>query len=251
MRGLLCLAALAAPLLAAPAFADADPPFVTGRPGQTESPISVPKGDWQVESELAGYARGGGAESWSAAATTLRYGIAHGADMELVVAPYLRSRADGETTDGFGDVSLRARRTFFGEDGGPAFALIGYVTLPTSRDGLGADKVEGGLIATGVVDLSERTNLTLTIGAAAIHDGAYEGDVSAGAALGYAFTDRLSGYVELFGERAAFDEETAATFDVGGAYLLNDVTQLDAGINLALTDAADDATVFLGWSHRF
>jgi hypothetical protein len=253
------IALLLGVLLAAPCASGQEPAFVTGRPGNTESPISVPKGYFQVETELAAYAHdradGVRASETRALATDFRYGIADGADVEMIVSPYIRNRvrdAGGvDTQSGIGDVTLRARRTFTGEDGdGPAFALIGLVTLPTARDGLGADKVEGGLIATGVSQLSDKSSLTLTLGAATIHDGVYQGDVYAGANVSFALTDKAGLYVELFGDKAA-RSELAATFDLGGTYLVGAATQLDAGVNLGLNDSADDFEVFAGWSHRF
>lgn len=240
------------------AFAE-EPAFVTGRPGQTETPIAVPKGYLQIETEIVGYARdkaaGTTSTETSLASTAFRYGIADGADVELVVPPYVRAHESGlgarDTMDGFGDVTLRARRTFFGEQGdGPAFALIGFVTLPTARDGLGADKVEGGVIATGVAPLSNKASLTLTLGAADVHDGKYEGDVYGGANVSFALTDAFGVYVEAFADKTAHDE-AAATMDVGTTWLLGSTTQLDAGANFGVTDAADDLALFAGWSHRF
>lgn len=71
-------------------FADS-PDFVPGRPGNTESPISVPEGHWQVETEVASYTHdetdGATTNMWNAMATSLRYGIAHGADLEVSVQP--------------------------------------------------------------------------------------------------------------------------------------------------------------------
>ncbi len=240
------------------AFAE-EPAFTTGRPGQTESPIAVPKGYLQVETEIGSYSRdknaGVTSTTTQVASTDFRYGIADGADIELIVSPYVRAHESGggasDTLDGFGDVTLRARRTFFGESGdGPSFALIGFVTLPTARDGLGADKVEGGLIATGVAPINDKTSLTLTLGAADVHDGKYEGDVYGGANISFALTDKAGVYVEAFADKTAHDD-TAATIDLGGTYLLGKTTQLDAGVNLGVTDAADDVNVFVGWSHRF
>lgn len=235
------------------------PAFVTGRPGQTESPIAVPKGYVQIETELGAYShdRAAGITSTTTqiASTDFRYGIADGADVEMIVSPYVRVQERGaghsDTTDGVGDVTLRARRTVFGESGdGPSFALIGFVTLPTARDGLGADRVEGGLIATGVAPLSEKTSLTLTLGAADVHDGKYEGDVYGGANVSFALTDKAGLYVEAFADKTAHDD-CAATIDVGGTYLTGPTTQLDAGVNIGATKAADDVNVFVGWSHRF
>lgn len=246
-------------LLAAPCAWAETPAFVTGRPGATESPISTPKGYLQIESELGSFTRdrqsGVKTSETRVAGTAFRYGIADGADVEMIASPYVRDRVEDasgrETSTGFGDVTLRARRTFYGQDGeGPALALIGFVTLPTGKNGLGADKVEGGLIATGVEPLSQSASLTLTLGAAAIHDGVYLGDVYGGANVSFALTEKAGLYVEAFADKTV-RSDVAATFDLGGTYLIDEVTQLDGGVNLGVTRAADDVSVFAGWSHRF
>jgi hypothetical protein len=258
MRAIIVLGLLA---LATPCALAEEPPFATSRPGQTEGPVVVPKGYFQVETEIAGYAQSKGGpvktSETRVAGADFRYGIGNATDVEMIVSPYLRDRARdsslgaADTAAGFGDVTLRARHMFAGADGnGPTFSLIGFVTLPTSKDGLGADEVEGGLIATGAANLTPRISLTLTLGAAAIHEGGYEGDVEAGANLTFAVTDRFGVYVEGFAEKAAHDD-AAATLDAGATYLLGPTTQLDAGANFGVTGAADDVDVFIGWAHRF
>ncbi|WP_223300931.1 transporter [Oscillatoria nigro-viridis] len=42
-----------------------------------------------------------------------------------------------------------------------------------------------------------------------------------------------------------------ATFDTGLKYLLTENIQLDAGVNIGLTQAADDIQPFMGVSVRF
>jgi Putative MetA-pathway of phenol degradation len=59
--------------------------------------------------------------------------------------------------------------------------------------------------------------------------------------FGYKINDQLSSYFELFTNQTT--EKGAsfiATFDTGLKYLLTNNVQLDAGINVGITDAADD-----------
>lgn len=242
------LACLVLSLSAAPALAD---DFTPGRPGNTESPISVPAGRWQVETEIASYARSGGDKSWSALQTDLRYGLAPGWDVEAIVSPHNDFDSSGDSKEGVGDTTLRVRHTFSGQDGeGPAFALFGFVTLPTATNGQGDGAVEGGMIATGAFALADKTGVTYTLGAAAVSDnGDYKSDVYGGVALSQQFTDTFGCYIEGFADRS--EGETAATIDVGMTYLANAHTQWDAGVDLGVTDAADDARVFVGYAHLF
>lgn len=222
------------------------PAFVPGRPGATESAVSVPKGALQLETEIASVTHNDGADdAWSVGATAFRYGVAHGADVELIVQPYLDDGAD----QGFGDVTLRARRTFAGQDGGTSFGVIGYVTLPTATDGLGAEDVEGGLIAAGAVDLSERFNLAWTAGVAAVSNGDdYDTATSGALTLGMGLTDAWGAYVEVGAEH---QDETGAFAGAGLTWLVAETTQLDIGFDAGLNDDADDLNVFVGWARRF
>ena len=231
------------------------PAFAPGRPGATETAVSVPRGMLQIETEIAGYTldRAGGVETQdhSFAATTFRFGVAHGADVELIVSPYRRERATGaDTAEGFGDVTLRARRTFLGEDGGASVGVIGYVTLPTAGEGLGARDVEGGVIATGAFDLNSKLSLAWTagVGAVSTDDDGYDTDTSGALTLGASLTDRWAAYVEVGADHV---DDTAVFYGAGMTYLLATTTQLDIGFDAGATDAADDLNVFVGWAHRF
>ena len=226
--------------------------FVPGRPGATESAIAVPEGRWQVESELASYAHDdeSDTDTYSLLETTFRYGVATSWDVEAIVAPINRVESNGSENTGFGDVTLRVRKTMYGLDGGNSLGFIGYVTLPTAEDGLGADEVEGGVIAAGDYGLDGGWGLTWTAGAGAVSiDDDYEGTVFGGVSFGHDITDKVGGYVELFAENV--DDDTNATLDLGVTYLARQDVQFDAGIDLGLTDDADDVRVFVGWARRF
>jgi hypothetical protein len=243
---LLALAAFAA--LAAPAFAE---DFVPGRPGNTESPISVPAGRWQLETEIGSYAHGPDGKSWSALASDIRYGLADGWDTEAIIAPYVGEESGGDSESGVGDTTLRVRHTFAGQDGnGPAFALIGYVTLPTATNHQGDGAVEGGIIGTGAFSLDDKDGVTYTGGIGAISDsGDYKSDVYGGVNLSHQFTDKAGAYIELYADRS--EGATAGTFDIGATYLCDAHTQLDAGIDIGITKAAGDARFFVGYAHLF
>jgi hypothetical protein len=243
-------AALAVILYASPALAQE---FTPGRPGATESPIAVPRGHWQVETEIASFAHDDDSDTDTIGAfeTTFRYGVAPGWDAELIVSPYTHVDAGGEDDSGAGDLTLRLRKTFAGLDGGPSFGLIGYVTLPTGEDGFGAEDVEGGLDAAGGFNLSDTWALTWTagVGAVSADEDEYDTAVSGGVAFGHGLSARLGYYVEAFAEHV--DDDTAATANFGVTYLWDAVTQIDANIDIGVTDAADDARLSIGWAHLF
>lgn len=244
----------------ASAFAD-DPPIAASRPGETEGPIAVPGGFLQVESEIASFTRdkeaGVTTEGLSLAATAFRYGLGDSYDAELIVQPYLHAKTSGagfsNTDSGFGDVTVRLLKNLMGQDGeGPAVAVIGYVSLPTASNDLGADRVEGGAILTGSFALTDTWGAAWTGGLAARHVGGsdYKAELSVALQLNHALSDSVTAYAELAASRLD-GQDTAATFDVGAAWLTGPTTQVDAGANFGINDAADDVSVFVGWAQRY
>lgn len=254
-----------AALAASGAALAAEPDFVSGRPGKNESPIVVPGGYLQIETEAAriGKDKEGGVttDSLSIAASSLRYGLGGGYEAELILQPYVREKSRGPsgraTQDGLGDATLRVRKNLIGQDGGAfAAAVIAYVTLPAPSGGLGSDNVGGGVLLPVQRQLTDKLSFAGTLGLAAIdsethaHRDAFDPSLALG--LGYSFTDKVGGFVELYADRALEDgAKTNATFDFGATYLAAPTLQLDAGINLGLSDAATDQEVYIGIAHRF
>ena len=70
--------------------------------------------------------------------------------------------------------------------------------------------------------------------------------------FGHEIIGKLDGYVEFF---SLVSEENQfpwqGTFDVGLEYGLTKDIQIDAGVNIGLTDSADDWNPFTGISIRF
>lgn len=234
----------------------------TDRPDKTESPYTVDAGRFQIELDVATYTRdrdaGVRTETVSVAPINLKLGLDRATDLQVIVEPYLRrtitDRPLGarETTDGFGDVTVRLKRNLWGDDGGrTAFALMPFVKLPTNAGDLGNGKVEFGIIAPLAIALSDRIGLGLMTEIDVIEQGdgsGYRASFVNSATLGFALTDRLGMYTELFTERG---DDWVVTGDVGFTYALSDYTQLDAGANLGVTRAADDLAMFVGMSRRF
>ncbi|CAK0770127.1 hypothetical protein CCP3SC1AL1_40015 [Gammaproteobacteria bacterium] len=242
-----------------------EPAFNAGRPGSTESPFAVPTGYFQIESGLLGYtltsSEGVLSRSWNVMQTAFRYGIFKDTDIQLVVQPYLTQNQRGEgltnTTQGFAGVTLRMAHTLSnGEDGGPAFGIIGFITPPLAKkelkeSGLVSDRTEGGALETFSLGLIDQLTLTVTLGdAMRRRDDRYVNEYSGGVNLTYAFSDKVGAYVEGFAARAS-KEQTVGTYNFGATYLLDRVTQLDAGVNFGGSHEADDTNLFIGWSHRF
>lgn len=234
--------------------------LVTDRPDKTEAPQTIDVGHLQLEFDVASFThdRGGGVTTETVAAVpfNLKYGVGPSTDVQLVVSPWQRvvvtDRASGKRTSvhGFGDVAVRLKHNLWGNDGGPtAMAVMPFVTLPTARRGLGADGIEFGLIVPVSVRLTDAIDLGAMTEVDGLRDGGrYRASFVNSATLGFDLTGRLGLYTELYTEH---DRDWIVTGDAGLTYRIGDDLQLDGGVNVGLTEAADDIGLFVGVSRRF
>lgn len=287
MRRTLALPALSASFcalfVAAPAAAgeDAEPVAVgtaeagglreltTDRPDVTESPFTADAGHIQIETTLLGYTRsrrdasGLVTDTYEFATSNLRIGLTDGLEVDVVWQPYgiADQRGGGPVSRGIGSVDLRAKLNLLGNDGlaapgDTALALLPYVTLPAGGDnGIGDREVAFGLIVPLAIELGDGFGLGLNAAAnftRAADDPTYDAAVLTSASLSYAWTDRLGTYAEAVWEFSrAQGEGDVITLDTGVTYALGENWQLDAGINIGATRAADTIAPFIGISARF
>lgn len=226
----------------------------TDRPDLTESPYSVDAGWWQLEMDVVAHTRAhekspgvdATATALSIANINLKLGLTHNIDLQTVIESYTRVRVRDnltgatDTISGFGDITSRLKINFWGNDGGPsAFALMPFVKWPTNQHGLGNKSVEGGLIVPYTHDLPGGWGM----GIMTVFD-VVRNETDTGYTVDWLNTITVSHDLTTRGP-------SIATFDCGLTYGINKHTQLDAGINLGLTRAADDLTLFAGLSVRF
>lgn len=270
------LALLAAALAAAPAAADAPPDksayslsnptprsllrdMSTDRPDTTESPYTVDAGRVQLELSFLDFTRdredGRTTRTWQAAPFLLKLGLLNQVDLQLGLDPSTRVDGDpAETRDGLGDAVIRLKANLFGNDEpGPALALMPFVKLPTADEGLGNGNVEGGLIVPLAIPLAPGWNLgtmaELDFNRA---DGRTAVDLVHTATLAHELTDDVGLYVEYAGFAAlSGGDRYRGYFDAGLTLALSRDLQLDAGVRVGLTAAADDLGLFTGISVRF
>ncbi len=239
--------------------------FNTDRPDATESPYTVDAGHMQVEFSFVEYNRssssGTRSEAVSVLPANLKIGLFSNVDLQLVLNPYLRStsRSTGsrrETQSGFGDIELRTKINFWGNDGGTTSGgILPFVRFPGGTGGDGVRQVEGGII----LPLASQLPAGFDIGTMAEFDldrnSANDGygvdfvhSVTVGHALG---RPNVHGYVEYFGSAPIATGTTySAYFDTGTTIGLTENLQLDCGVNLGMPKHGSDYTVFAGFSAR-
>jgi hypothetical protein len=240
----------------------------TDRPDKTESPYTVDAGRVQVEFDLLSLTTDRRREgpdvirsrSLSVLPVNLKLGLTNRTDLQILVEPYVHQRerraGSSDTVDGFGDVTLRLKRNLWGNDGGDtALALMPFVKLPTSSAGIGNDAVEFGIIVPLAIGVSDQVGIGLMTEIDMLQESDGRGYALTfvnSATIAFALTDRLGLYTEAFTERST---EAGAKWvtagDLGLTYALSDDLQLDGGVNIGITEAADDLNLFLGISRRF
>jgi hypothetical protein len=234
--------------------------MATDRPDTTESPYTVDAGHVQVESAFVEYTQdddnGGDFEAWSVLPTNVKIGLTNNMDLQLAFEPYVREEFENDATDGFGVTQLRLKINLWGNDGGDtALAIMPFVQFPTEDEDFGAtEQFQGGVIVPLKVKLPREWDLGLMAEFDAVRDAAddgYELQFVHSASLSHAIVGELGGYVEYVG--VADTEDGAGYLSLIGAgltYGIGDDVQLDTGVNVGLSEEADDFNVFAGISVR-
>src|ERR1043165_3843015 len=130
-----------------------------------------------------------------------------------------------------------------------------FVKLPTNRDRVGNNSVDGGIIFPLAAALPQGWSMGLMTEVDFIRDSAGRGrhpEFIHSITFGHDLLGNLGGYFEFFSAVSAEPGSSwIGTADVGLTYGLTRDIQLDAGVNFGLTRAADDINPFLGISWRF
>ena len=244
--------------------------MTTDRPDKTESPFTVDAGHFQIEADILNYTydrynparTDTRVETVSIAPMNLKVGLCNAVDLQLVLQTYESVRTHDLATGtvqnnrGFGDLFIRAKWNAWGNEGGAtAFAVMPYLKLPTNQDNLGNDSVEGGMIFPFAIELPAGWSMGLMTQFDLLHDANGSGhhpEFLNSVTFGHDIIGHLAGYAEFF---SAVSTESGSdwigTVDLGLTYALTKDIQLDGGVNIGVTRAADDINPFLGISWRF
>ncbi|MFC5049460.1 transporter [Rubritalea spongiae] len=221
------------------------------RPDATESPITVDKGHWQIETSAVDYTKDFDFQSWTWAETNLKYGVTDSMDIQFVFAPYIEENNDGVIEDGASDLTIRVKYNLWGNDGGQsALALFPYVKAPIGGS-LSNDEWEGGFILPYAYEINEKWGFGCQLEWEYVYnedkDG-YDSNLLHTAVLGYALTDAWGMYVEYLGITGS---EYQAHASGGLTYGVTEFFQLDLGAVVGLNDAATDLNAFTGFTVKF
>lgn len=233
-------------------------PLSTDRPDRTESPFTVPRGWFQIESDLVSYGELANDDvtvtGTSIASLNLKYGFTDRFDLQFVFSPWVRVRTEfpgfEDTDTGTGQAGLRAKFNLTGNDTGDiAVALLPFAVAPTRGDAI-LDRATFGIVTPVSLDLGDDRAMSSMLGVMSVEseDTWVIGSISFASPL----AGPLAGFFELYVARSGFDDESLedVTADVGFTYAASENWQVDAGVYYGITDPTEDWRVFAGLSGR-
>ncbi|MCA0200869.1 MAG: transporter [Proteobacteria bacterium] len=246
---------------------DSPRPFSPDRPSFTGSPYTLDPGQFQFEMTIGSLTRDktndAGApteiEVIGTGAPTLRWGVTDDFELQLAFGGLLI--ADARTPSGHqrlasaGDASVSSKINFWGNDSGDsAFGMIPYMSLPVSPPASGDRRVTGGATFPLALALPSGISFGLQAGIEMNPNetgSGYGAVVNNAAIAGVNLTPKIGGYIEIFNvkdTRAGNAWENSA--GLGLSYRYTDDVQFDTGVNVGLSEVADDLELFIGFSVR-
>ncbi len=250
--------ALLISLIPAAALAQNPGPIDTDRPDQTESSALVPARHIQLEFGLAYTEDAPDSEVLEAPALLVRYGVVDRLELRLGI-PTLTTQFAGGADAGFGDPELGAKIALWAEKGWrPEAAFLAGTTIPVGSEDLSSGRFDPAFRFSFGHTLPRGFSLGYNLGVAWETSPEEDGSghdthsrLEYTTALGYDFSERWGGFVELFGDAPLNDSGGSAhSFDGGLTYLLRDNLQLDLAAGFGLTSEAPDWFITAGLSIR-
>lgn len=234
-------------------------PLTTDRPDSTESPFTVEPGRVQLEMDFVNSTRdrpgGTTVTETEAAPFNLRFGVSANFELGVFATPRRweeETVAAGPTVrrSGWGDMVLRAKRNWIGNDGG--FAAVGTIIdlkLPTGTGGIGNGELEGEVMLPVAFAPGGNWHAGVMTALAVVHDGnRYDAVWGNTVTFCVELTPVWEGVAEL--TSAAGQGSHVATFNCAIIRKLGPDMHVDAGANFGISRNAPDVQFFVGLARR-
>jgi hypothetical protein len=249
---------------APPTEASSPPAICTDRPSKATSACTVPKGSFQLETDLINWTRfdfeGTRTDTVLYTSPTLKYGLTDSTDIQASITPYetVRTRDSSGVSkiSGVGDLYLRVKQRLTSSDAKAQFALIPYIKIPTAKTGLGNRRVEGGLIGTGVFTLPAGFSLTFTPEIDDLENANLDGhhaQLVGALNLSKTLSSKVTANAELWTAQNYEPLGTQRQYSLDGAIAYVPVSnlQFDAGANIGLNRFTPGIQLYAGVARRF
>ncbi|MDO7854456.1 transporter [Hymenobacter convexus] len=235
------------------------------RPGVTESPFTVDAGHFQLEMDALRLINSGSDtddhnRELHLAYSMLKLGLSRRTDLQLEVPFYSVAKQRPSDADdwqerhaGFGDVTVRVKHNFVGDDQQGTFAMsvIGYVRLP-SGGAVGDGGAAYGVTLPVDIELSDQANLEAQVETDLNYDresGQRYMRFVPSTALEYDFTEKVGLVTEVVALWNTEQRRWLASTNIAPIFKLTPNLQLDLGTHLALNRLTDHE-YFVGVTFR-
>jgi len=221
--------------------------IVTDRPDQTESSVTVPKGALQMESGMLLNYEGNDlirSRQILLPTTLFRYGITRGIEVRLL-NQFESVKTAGESYQGISDLGIGTKIQILRDDTrNTEIALLAQISIPTGTGEL-SEYTTG---FSGKISVSHSLSETSGIGYNLGYDHPGSGKVNLTYSLVYGFgiNDKVSVYVEPYGEIAEMDE-FVSNMNTGFTFLARDNLQFDFSFGTGITHRMNFISVGCSW----
>ncbi len=224
--------------------------IVTDRPDQTESSSTVPKGSFQIESgiHITINEQSSLAERQILLPTNLfRIGISNSVELRVVnQLEIYQSHFSERNIVGMSDLQLGAK--FFlleNEQKATQIAFLAHIVIPSGTSHFKGDNFRSINKLAVSHQVNDNFGIAYNLGYNFIEK--EKGDFTYTLAFGFGLTDRVSVYIEPYGEFVNLDEHISS-FDTGFTYLLKDNVQLDFSFGMGLNHDMNYMAIGSSWN---
>ncbi|HYK47991.1 MAG TPA: transporter [Parafilimonas sp.] len=224
-------------------------PIDTDRPDQTESPVTLPKHYFQMETGFSFEQTNAETKTFAHPSVLFKYGVTGRFDLRLVTE-FITVKNSIEDATGFNPVAVGFKMNIVKEKGIlPTTSLLGLLALPrfASKDFIGSRYAPGFRLAMQNT-ISEKVDLGYNVGA--------EWDDESGkpefiytVTTGYSASEKVSAFVEIFGFAPQY-APAYHSFDCGLTYLIKQNMSADISGGFGITENAPGYFLALGFSFR-
>ena len=225
-----------------------EPALVADRPGFGESANTVPRGRVQAEAGATWTRIDSQTSTTDLPTLLIRVGLLGPLELRVLAPDAVRTRFDGRTATGWSDMAV-GLKVHLGSLGGSDFSLRATADLPTGSSDLTARLVDPEAAVAWSRSLSERWSLGATV---AVRRSRSDRRTltSPSFSVGRSLGEHVATFVE-YGASLGEGLRPIHQLDHGYTWLVNARTQLDASLGVALSSAAPDFFVGVGWCRRF
>lgn len=223
-------------------------PIQTDRPDQTETPFTVPKNHFQMETGFSFEQTDKSTKSYTNPSILFKYGLNDHFEVGLITE--FASLKSYQTISGLNPITIRIKEKIADEDGIlPTTSFMAYLTIPHfATDNLKTTYFAPAFKLTMQHTLSDKYSIGYNLGLEWDGESPYPTFIYT-FSNDYSISNKISAFIEIYGF-APQKSKADHRFDYGLSYLLRPNILLDCSGGVGLTSNAPNYFFALGFSFR-